>query len=237
MAVSDDELKALRDEIGGADAAATLAWASERFAGRVVFLSSLGVEDQVVTDLIARSGLSIPIATLDTGRLFQETYDLVATTERRLGVKISVHSPDREAVEAFVSRYGINGFRESLEARHACCAARKLTALRRALDGRDLWICGLRRSQSVTRTALEVLERDDANGLLKLSPLAGWSEGEVWDYVKERKVPYNPLHDAGYPSIGCACCTRAVKRTEDVRAGRWWWESADHKECGLHRRV
>ncbi|MBR1871006.1 MAG: phosphoadenylyl-sulfate reductase [Kiritimatiellae bacterium] len=219
-----------------ATAEAALRQAADEYAGRLVFLSSLGAEDQVLTDMIARLGLAIPIATLDTGRLFPEIYSLIDTTQRRYRIKMKVYSPDRAKVEAFVEKHGINGFRDSLEARHECCAARKLDALRRALAGNALWVCGLRREQSPTRTDLKMLEDDTANGLKKLSPLIDWTERDVWDYIRDKRVPYNPLHDAGYPSIGCACCTRAVKRTEDVRAGRWWWESAEHKECGLHRR-
>lgn len=220
----------------GSHAEDALRWAAETYPGRVVFATSLGAEDQVLTDMIARLGLDIPVATLDTGRLFPETYDLIDLTARRYGLKIQVYSPDREKVEAFVARHGVNGFRDSLEARHECCAARKLDALHRALAGKALWVCGLRREQSPTRTGLKMLEDDAANGLRKLSPLIDWREQDVWDYIRDNRVPYNPLHDAGFPSIGCACCTRAVRRTEDVRAGRWWWEAAEHKECGLHRR-
>ncbi|MGN0855958.1 MAG: phosphoadenylyl-sulfate reductase [Candidatus Spyradenecus sp.] len=210
--------------------------AAEHFAGRLVFASSLGAEDQVITDLIARLELPIPIITLDTGRLFPETYDLLAETEARYGLKIRTFSPDRAELEAFVNTHGINAFRESEDLRHACCAVRKLSALRRALAGSDLWICGLRQGQSVTRTDVPVLADDRANGLLKLSPLIDWDEARVWDYLRYHDVPYNPLHDRGFPSIGCACCTRAVRRVEDIRAGRWWWEVPEHRECGLHAR-
>lgn len=214
-----------------------LAFVAERFAGKVVFASSLGAEDQVITDLIARYGYQIPIITLDTGRLFPEAYDLIAETEARYNLKIQVYTPDRKALETFVNTHGVNAFRQSEELRHECCRIRKIGALRRALAGKDLWVCGLRHSQSVTRTNLHVVEDDAANGLLKLSPLLEWEEQRVWDYIKFHDVPYNPLHDKGFPSIGCACCTRAIRRTEDIRAGRWWWEIPEHRECGLHRPV
>lgn len=231
----ENDLEKLRAEVAGFAPEDALAWAAERFAGRAVFLTSLGAEDQVIADMIARCKLHIPFATLDTGRLFPETYDLIDYTERRYRVKIRVYAPDGRRVEEYVAKHGVNGFRDSLEARHECCAVRKLDALKRALAGNALWICGLRREQSTTRRGLTALEDDAANGLLKLSPLIDWSEAKVWEYIRDNHVPYNPLHDAGFPSIGCASCTRAVKRTEDVRAGRWWWEDADKRECGLHR--
>lgn len=210
--------------------------AAANFPGRLVFATSLGAEDQVITDLIARLKLPIPIVTLDTGRLFPETYDLLAQTEQRYNLRIRVFTPDRAELEAFTNAHGINAFRESEALRHACCRVRKLSALARALAGNDLWICGLRREQSVTRTDLPVLATDRVNGLLKLSPLIDWDEARVWEYLRYHDVPYNPLHDRGFPSIGCACCTRAVRRVEDIRAGRWWWEVPEHRECGLHAR-
>ena len=222
-----------------ADASATdaLRWATENFPGRVVFATSLGAEDQVITDIIFRNRLDIPVATLDTGRLFPETYDLIAETEKRYGARIQVYAPPRETLENFVLANGVNAFRESEALRHECCRIRKLESLKRLLEGKDLWICGLRRGQGVTRGGAERLSRDEANGLLKLAPLVDWSEEKVWEYIRFWNVPYNPLHDRGFPSIGCACCTRAVKRTEDVRAGRWWWEAPEHRECGLHARL
>lgn len=222
-----------------ADASATdaLRWATENFPGRVVFATSLGAEDQVITDIIFRNRLDIPVATLDTGRLFPETYDLIAETEKHYGARIQVYAPPRETLENFVLANGVNAFRESEALRHECCRIRKLESLKRLLEGKDLWICGLRRGQGVTRGGAERLSRDEANGLLKLAPLVDWSEEKVWEYIRFWNVPYNPLHDRGFPSIGCACCTRAVKRTEDVRAGRWWWEAPEHRECGLHARL
>ena len=234
--MANENIDAYRKDLEGKNATETLKWAAETFRGRIVFASSLGAEDQAITSLIARNRIDIPIATLDTGRLFPETYDLIAETEKLYGIKIKVYTPPRDELEAFVNAHGVNAFRESLELRHACCRIRKLQSLKRLLAGNDAWVCGLRKSQSVTRTDLSVLEKDEGNGLLKVSPLIDWSEEKVWEFLKFWGVPYNPLHDRGFPSIGCACCTRAVKRTEDVRAGRWWWEAPEHRECGLHAR-
>lgn len=228
-------IEALRDELEGLDAERVVRRAWETFGDGLVFATSLAAEDQVITDIIARARLPIPLVTLDTGRLFPETYDLLAETERRYGLRIRVFFPEREAVEALVAEAGVNLFRDGVEARRRCCRVRKLEPLRRALAPYKAWICGLRREQSVTRFGVRVVEEDAANGLVKISPLAAWSEPQVWGYVAARGVPYSPLHDRGFPSIGCACCTRAVARTEDVRAGRWWWEQPEHKECGLHR--
>ena len=213
-----------------------LASAAKEFAGRIVFTTSFGAEDQVITDIISREGLGIPIATLDTGRLFPEAYELWARTEERYGLRVRAYTPERGALEELVNAQGIAGYRRSLEGRHACCAVRKLEPLSRALAGAEAWVTGLRREQSVTRTDTAARERDEVRGLWKINPLADWSEQDVWNYIRAYDVPYNPLHDVGYPSIGCACCTRAVKRTEGVRAGRWWWEQPEHKECGLHNR-
>ena len=210
--------------------------AADEYAGRIVFTTSFGAEDQVITDMIAREGLSIPIVTLDTGRMFPEVYELWRETEERYGLRVRAYTPEREALEELVNGQGIGAYRKSLEGRHACCAVRKLEPLSRALAGVEAWVTGLRREQSVTRTATAARERDEERGLWKINPLADWSEQDVWNYIRAYHVPYNPLHDVGYPSIGCACCTRAVKRTEGVRAGRWWWEQAEHKECGLHNR-
>lgn len=208
---------------------------AERFPpGQVALASSLGPEDQVLTDLVARHGLAIPIFTLDTGRLFQETYDLIERTERHYGLRLRVYVPEREALEDLVARNGVNQFRQSVELRRACCRVRKVEPLRRALAGREAWVCGLRRQQSPLRGDLQAVEWDEANGLLKVNPLIDWTEEQVWDYVRANGVPVNALHEQGFRSIGCACCTRAVGPDEDVRAGRWWWEEPEHKECGLH---
>jgi phosphoadenosine phosphosulfate reductase len=213
---------------------AMLAWAAETFGPRVAFATSLGAEDQVLTEMIGRRQFAIPLFTLDTGRLFQETYELLQQTEARYGVRIRIMFPEAAAVERMVTEHGINLFRESVELRRKCCGIRKIEPLRRAFAGLDAWVCGLRRDQSVTRTDLQPVEWDAANGLVKISPLHDWTNDQVWAYLKQHDVPYNPLHDKGFLSIGCACCTRAVKPGEDIRAGRWWWETPDKKECGLH---
>ena len=200
----------------------------------VVFASSLGAEDMVLTDLIWRENLSVGIFSLDTGRLPAETYALLATVERHYGRRIEVIFPEAADVENYVRAHGINGFYDSIEARKACCHARKVLPLRRALAGKGAWITGLRAAQSTTRADLAPVARDEANGLTKLNPLIDWDEDDVWAYLRARQVPYNALHDQGYPSIGCAPCTRAIQPGEDIRAGRWWWENPQTKECGLH---
>jgi phosphoadenosine phosphosulfate reductase len=202
----------------------------------VVFASSLGAEDMVLTDLIAEHALPIEIFTLDTGRLPGETYALLDQLRARYGIAVRVQYPDTRAIERYVAANGINAFYASVELRQACCAVRKTEPLARALAGKGAWITGLRRSQGITRTNISIEENDVVHGIPKINPLADWSEGEVWDYIRTNRVPYNALHDRGYPSIGCAPCTRAIEPGEDVRAGRWWWEHADDKECGLHRR-
>lgn len=171
---------------------------------------------------------------IDTGRLSEETYALMDQTNRKYGINVEVFCPDRKRLEELYKSQGINGFRESIENRKACCQVRKMEPLRRALSGLEVWITGLRRAQSPTRETMQLVEWDEANGLIKLNPLIEWSEEKVWDYIKTNKVPYNALHDQGYPSIGCAPCTRAISEGEDLRAGRWWWENPEHKECGLH---
>lgn len=200
----------------------------------VVFATSLGAEDMVLTDMIAREEIPIGIFTLDTGRLPAETYELVAEAEQRYGLRLRTYYPRHDLVEAFVNEHGINGFYDSVARRKACCHARKVEPLQRALAGNKAWITGLRAEQAATRGNLRPVAFDDANGLVKLSPLADWSEREVWAYLNAHKVPYNRLHDRHYPSIGCAPCTRAIAVGEDVRAGRWWWEAPESKECGLH---
>ncbi|MEI7899239.1 MAG: phosphoadenylyl-sulfate reductase [bacterium] len=224
----------LQSELEGQDPETIIRRAWETFGPSMVFATSLAAEDQVITELIARNKWPIPFVTLDTGRLFPETYALLAETEKRYGIKIQVFFPDHAQVEEMVAEKGINLFCDSVENRKRCCRVRKLEPLKRALLPYHAWMCGLRREQSVTRAAVHVVEDDTANGLVKINPLAAWSEQEVWGTIAARQVPYSPLHDQGFSSIGCACCTRAVKRTEDLRSGRWWWEQPEHKECGLH---
>jgi phosphoadenosine phosphosulfate reductase len=211
-----------------------LAHVVKHFGDRVALASSLGAEDQVLTDMLCRISPQARIFTLDTGRLPQETYDLIDATRKRYGIQIEVLFPDRTDVEELVSRRGVNLFHASVEDRKACCHARKVIPLRRKLATLDAWITGLRREQSVTRQEIAVVEWDETNGLFKFNPLLDWTTEQVWDYIRRHGVPYNKLHDRGYPSIGCAPCTRAVAPGEDLRAGRWWWEQPEHKECGLH---
>ena len=199
-----------------------------------VFASSFGAEDMVLFDLIARDFREIEIVTLDTGRLPPETYDLIQQATAAYRCKVRIYSPQHEAVESFVRVNGINGFYDSISQRKGCCEVRKLEPLKRALAGKRAWITGLRRDQAVTRQQLDEVVFDETQGAYKFSPLAEWTGEDVWSYIRSRNVPYNALHDRGYPSIGCAPCTRAVAAGEDVRAGRWWWESSVGKECGLH---
>ncbi|WP_426750532.1 phosphoadenylyl-sulfate reductase [Myxococcus sp. Y35] len=221
-------------DLKNASAEAVLAWTERRFGARAAIASSFGVEDMVLIDLARQHAPSLRIFTLDTGRLPPETYELIEVVRKRYGATVETYFPEREQVEALESTKGYFSFRQSLEARKECCAIRKVAPLKRALAGREAWVTGLRREQSVTRTDVETLELDSTHGLLKLNPLAAWSSRDIWAYVRANGVPYNALHDRGYPSIGCAPCTRAVKPYEDERAGRWWWESAENRECGLH---
>ncbi|MDK9703754.1 MAG: phosphoadenylyl-sulfate reductase [Sulfuritalea sp.] len=200
----------------------------------VVFANSLGAEDMVLTDLIWREDINIGVFSLDTGRLPVETHELIHETERHYGRKLEVYFPRHEAVEDYARLHGSHGFYGSVEARKACCHARKVEPLQRALAGKGAWVTGLRSGQSATRDKLKVISHDPVSNLVKASPLADWSETEVWIYLRANGVPYNRLHDRGYPSIGCAPCTRAIQPGEDVRAGRWWWEAPETKECGLH---
>ncbi len=217
----------------GKSAEDILVWTNETLGKDVVFASSLGAEDQVIFAMISRLGLDIPVFTLDTGRVFQETYDLIAETEKKYNKKIEIFFPKHEAVEKMINKHGINLFYESSELRKKCCHVRKLEPLSRALKPYKAWICGLRREQAPTRSEVKVIDFD-ANGKIKINPLINWTEKEIWDYIKEYGVPYNKLHDRGFLSIGCACCTRAVAPGEHVRSGRWWWEDPEQKECGLH---
>jgi phosphoadenosine phosphosulfate reductase len=199
------------------------------------FASSFGAEDMVILDLIARDGLAIDIFTLDTGRLPKETHALIALVRDRYGIDIDLYSPWPGSVDAYVEQHGIDGFYDGVEARVACCGVRKVEPLRRALAGKRGWITGLRREQVESRASVAESELDPVRGLWKFSPLAEWTSDEVWAYLRANRVPYNALHDRGYPSIGCEPCTRAVKPGEHPRAGRWWWEQEGaKKECGLH---
>jgi phosphoadenosine phosphosulfate reductase len=230
-----DPINLLNERFAGADLFERLAAARRAIEGPIVFTTSFGIEDQAIAHAIFAQGLAIEVATLDTGRLFAETYEVWTATERRYGVRIRGHFPDRTAVEALIARDGIAGFRSSIAARHDCCAVRKVEPLGRALQGAAAWITGLRAAQSRDRAATTFAEIDPARRLIKLNPLADWSRADVTAFVGEHHVPYNALHDRGFLSIGCAPCTRAVAPGEDERAGRWWWEHEEKKECGLHR--
>ena len=199
-----------------------------------VFASSLAAEDMVLTDLILRAKLPIRIFTLETGRLHKETLGMLDRIHEVYGYNVEAYRPDAAAVDAYVRQNGLNAFYDSVEMRKECCRIRKVDPLNRALAGQRAWITGQRRAQSATRTDLSVQEDDAAHGMAKFNPLADWSEEDVWHYIRSNDVPYNPLHDRGYPSIGCEPCTRAIQPGEDVRAGRWWWENPESKECGLH---
>lgn len=211
-----------------------LAWVEESFGAGAALAVSFSVEDTVVIHAARAAAPSLRFFALDTGRLAPETYEVAEQLERRLGVRFETFFPERAAVEAYTLAHGHFGFRESLELRKQCCALRKLEPLGRALQGRAAWLTGLRRDQAGTRAGIQVLEHDAEHGLAKVNPLAAWTEAQVWAYVREHGLPYCSLYDQGYRSIGCAPCTRAVKPSEDARAGRWWWESPEHKECGLH---
>ena len=198
------------------------------------FSTSFGAEDMVLLDLIRAEGLAVHVFTLDTGRLPEETYALMQRVEQRYGHVVAVYAPDPHALRRLVADNGINGFYDSVAKREACCAVRKLEPLGRALAGRGAWITGLRALQSSARAGTAPTEADARRNLTKYNPLHDWSEADVWDYIRAHQVPYNALHDRGYPSIGCAPCTRAITPGEDLRAGRWWWELQSQKECGLH---
>jgi phosphoadenosine phosphosulfate reductase len=228
--------QSLIDGFANLDLVNRLAEARRAIAGRLVFTTSFGLEDQAITHAILSQDLAIDIVTLDTGRLFPETYVVWSETEARYGRRIRAFYPERLSVEAFVAQHGIDGFRASIAARQACCAARKVEPLSRALDGASGWITGMRAEQSWERATTPYAAVDPARGLIKLNPLLDSSRERVIDFVREHGVPYNALHDEGFLSIGCAPCTRAVKPGEPERAGRWWWEQEDKKECGLHSR-
>ncbi|MGZ8292467.1 MAG: phosphoadenylyl-sulfate reductase [Telluria sp.] len=199
-----------------------------------VFASSLAAEDMVLTDLILKAGLPIRIFSLETGRLHEETLAVLDKVKDRYGYEVKLYKPQPDAVDAYVAQNGRDAFYNSVEMRRECCRIRKVEPLTRALAGNKAWVTGQRRAQSATRTSLAIQEDDPAHGMIKFNPLADWSEEDVWNYIRANNVPYNALHDQGFPSIGCAPCTRAIEPGEDVRAGRWWWENPESKECGLH---
>lgn len=229
-----EKIKDYQKKTKGLTAREIIEFAYQEFGSRVNFASSLGEEDQVITDIISKAAPKLEIFTLDTGRLFQETYELLAKNHKKYPMPFKIYYPDTKAVEEMVAQKGINLFYESIENRKLCCGIRKVEPLARALKNVDAWLTGLRREQSVTRTDLNVFEWDSANQKVKINPLIDWTLEDVRQYIKENEVDVNPLHAKGFVSIGCASCTRAIKPGEDIRAGRWWWEKPEQKECGLH---
>jgi len=229
-----DSITELQTTLDSLDLVAGLRFVSQLHAGAVAFSTSFGQEDQVITDAIFRNDIDIRVFTLDTGRLFQETYGLMDETRAQYGKPIQVLFPDAAQVEKLVTEKGFHSFYESVEDRKECCNIRKVIPLKRALQNTNVWVTGLRAEQSANRQAMRIIEWDASYGLLKFNPLINWTYPQVLSYIQEHNVPDNPLHRKGFISIGCAPCTRAIEPGEDPRAGRWWWESSK-KECGLHR--
>jgi phosphoadenosine phosphosulfate reductase len=231
---NNSQLKELSDQLSGKNIEQELSFLVSAFPGKIIFTTSLGIEDQVITHKIFTNNLDIRVATLDTGRLFRETYDVLSKTVKKYGKKIEVFFPAYEAVEKMVTDKGPFSFYNSVEDRKECCGIRKMGPLNRALEGMQVWISGIRAGQSENRSHLNRLEYDENKKIFKFNPLLSWSLEDVEVFLKENQVPYNTLHDKGYISIGCEPCTKAVKEGEDFRAGRWWWENDGPKECGLH---
>ncbi len=233
-AYTPEQLKAMNEQFAGKAPEEIIRWAAETFGSEIRFASSFGAEDVVVIDMIAKVAPQISTFTLDTGRLNDETYEVMEGVRTRYGIELVSMFPERAAVEKLEREKGFYSFRESVEDRRECCAVRKVEPLRRALSGLKAWMTGLRRDQAASRGDTGAVEWDEGNGLAKVNPLVDWSNEQVWEYIRTNNVPYNRLHDQGFPSIGCAPCTRAIEPGEDIRAGRWWWELPDSKECGLH---
>jgi len=231
-----NQIAELQERFKDASAQDILSWAEDTFtAGKLAAANSFGVEDMVVLHQTVHYAPSVGHFSLDTGRVFQETYDLWEEANRKYKVSIEPLFPQRDQVEDLLKHKGPNSFYYSVDNRKECCRIRKIVPLQRKLHTLDGWITGLRREQSVTRTDIQKIEWDEVNGLVKINPLADWTEQDCWDFVKEHRIPTNRLHKKGFPSIGCMPCTRAVKAGEDIRAGRWWWENPESKECGLHK--
>ncbi|NCI46822.1 phosphoadenylyl-sulfate reductase [Sediminibacterium soli] len=233
---SKEYLDQLEQQLASLPVKEALALLAEQFPGQVTFSSSFSFEDQVISHDILSNALPVSVFTLDTGRLFSETYSVWSSTNQRYQTHIKAYYPDAGALEAFVLETGPNSFYESVENRKSCCGIRKVEPLKRALAGNAVWVTGLRAEHSPVRKDLQLLEWDEANRLLKFHPLLHWSTEAVRAYIDQHNIPYNPLHDRGFVSIGCAPCTRAIRPGEDFRAGRWWWEDSSRKECGLHEK-
>jgi phosphoadenosine phosphosulfate reductase len=229
-----ENLEILNDSLKDKSPVDILRYFLDNHKGKVVLGSSLGAEDQVLTDMVVKIDKNTRIFTLDTGRLFPEAYQLIEKTNRTYQINIEVFFPDTAEVEKMVKEKGINLFYKSVENRKLCCHIRKIEPSKRALKGMEVWITGIRKDQTVSRFFNNHVEWDEANNLIKINPLLNWTEKQVWEYIKSCHVPYNELHEKGFPSIGCLPCTRAVKPGEDARSGRWWWEDTGPKECGLH---
>ena len=230
------QVEKLADEFEGKTAEQILKWAIDKFGGKIALASSFGAEDVAIIDMMVNTNKSkTKVFTLETGRLNQETYDVMDDIRAKYGISIEAYFPDQKEVEEMIRNNGMNLMYQSVDNRKLCCEIRKVHPLNRALATLDGWITGLRRDQVATRAATKKIELDAAHGnIIKLNPIADWSSDMVWDYIRKNNIPYNKLHDTGYPSIGCEPCTRAVQPGEDPRAGRWWWENAAQKECGLH---
>jgi len=228
-------VKELNQQFKDRSAVEILDYFIRNYKEKIGFSTSLGAEDQVITQIISSIDPDVYIFTLDTGRMFQETYDLMALTQQRYKVHIKTCFPDKQAVEEMVDNNGINLFYESIQNRKLCCQIRKIEPMKKALEHVDFWISGLRREQSVTRHKFSLFEWDNLHKKIKINPIINWNSDDLWDYIRQNNIPYNTLHDKGFPSIGCQPCTRAVEHGEDIRAGRWWWENPEMKECGLHK--
>ncbi len=229
------EVRDLAERLEPKSAEEILNWALETYHPKVALASSFGAEDVALIDMMLKIRPDARVFTLDTGRLNQETYNVMDAIKQKYGIEIDVYFPNREELEEMVRNHGFNLFYKSVEFRKLCCGIRKVEPLGRALSGLDAWITGLRRDQASTRTAIEKVELDESHdGIIKINPIADWTDSMVWRYIRRNNIPYNALHDKGYPSIGCQPCTRAIREGEDPRAGRWWWELASQKECGLH---
>ena len=227
-------IKVLNKQFSSADLSEVLTFLLEKYDKKVILASSLGLEDQVLTHSLLSLNKEARIFVLDTLRLNDETYDVLNETKKKYQFEYEIYYPNKRAVNKLIQEKGLNSFYESIANRKECCAIRKLEPLQRVLKTVDAWITGLRKDQSITRINMELFEYDEQHNILKVNPLINWSYDDVWEAINQYDIPYNKLHDKGYPSIGCDPCTRAIKLGEDLRAGRWWWEAADQKECGLH---